>query len=138
MSILKPKIIILFTFLSFFASCGEDNYDKENLKEKRTLYFLGCKEFFYIYGYTYGMLGNHSEIIVSRDKIKNKGSNPERDLIFKDDVIFYKIKHDSLYLFVSKKINIPKRLKTKVKIIQKEIEGFENNKVIRVLSFEWS
>lgn len=123
MAILRIKTIILFLVLFLFSSCEEDDYDKEHLKEKRTLYFSKCDEFFYIYGYTYGMLGNHAEIIISKNKNKNK--NPKTDIYFKGGLIFYKIKSDTLYLFVQTKKEIPNNLKTKVKIIQKELEGYE-------------
>lgn len=135
MDISKNKLYIIGFFIAMILSAmyifsQEEDFDKEHLK-LYSLYFEKHNEYVHIHTYSYGLLGNHSKIIISKNKIRNAVFNPQKDIFAKGvSTIFYKKTQDTLYLFPSSNLNIPTNFISKVKIVQKDLENAEFVKLL--------
>jgi hypothetical protein len=126
----KAATSILFIFV--LMSCKEKSYD-----ESHTNIFeadVNGKKI-YIHKYTWGLSGNHSDIVVSLEKIENKKIDVSKDILYKgNSIMFYKVKNDTLFLLVETIAEIPKDFSNVVKVLQEE----KSNRDLNILRETYS
>jgi hypothetical protein len=137
------KILILSTvfvgllagilFLWFTKSIGEpDVQATTNEYNEYVVSFDELSEKIYIRARTWGLAGNHQEIILSNEPIDNKHGEyfKDRQFIFLDSTeLYYKKKGmNTLEIYVDYKSDIPQTFSSKVNIEQIELKSLDQVK----------
>lgn len=92
--------------------------------------FESLEEKIYIKARAWGLAGNHEEIILSNEPIKNKHLEYfyDRQFIFLSvtEIYYKKVNEDTLEVYVSYKSDEPRDFRSKVKIKQIEFKDLNN------------
>jgi hypothetical protein len=114
---------LTMVFIYFYQSKSIDEIDNKNIG--RVLVFPN-KDTLYISATSWGLAGNHEEIILSNQVIsKNYVPNKETDYIFYTPEIYYKNSFDKLIIYVNESSVIkPKIFKTSIEI---DIKGLKTS-----------
>lgn len=133
--------VILLVLLALFLTAGGvywftlnalDDIDMHLIEDNYIIDFEELNEKVYIKTKMWGLVGNHSEILLSTLPFNNTHEeyNKETQFVFINSTELYYQKKgvDSLLLYVDYKSEIPQKLTTKIKIKQIELKNFDEVK----------
>ncbi|MGE3384995.1 MAG: hypothetical protein AB7L70_18860 [Pyrinomonadaceae bacterium] len=119
------------TIFLWFTKSAEESEVPSDANEY-VISFDEIGERVFIRARTWGLAGNHQEIILANEPINNKHGEyfKDRQFIFLDSTeLYYKKKGaDTLLIYVDYKSDTPENLTTNIKIEQIELEGPEQIK----------
>lgn len=122
-------ILVIGAVIYFLFRKGVGEFDVPSSGNKYVINFNELNENVYFYAESWGVSGNHEEIILSTEPInENREYSKDKDFIFYTSDVYYKKKGvDTLIVYAgSSSIGpYPKDLKTSIKIIQQELKNYD-------------
>jgi len=117
-------VVILGTFFCVFL-VNLKKIDFTPKSDKYTIVFEEIQEKLFIETRIWGLAGNHEAILISSTPISSGVQYlKDREYVFLNSELFYKKTGiDTLLLRVYHKVEVPEKMFTKIKIIQKEFES---------------
>ncbi len=132
---LKINVIVVFAFLlliilSFWFAFKATNVNMKPLIKTEEIIFNNLSEKVYLRAMSWGIAGNHNEIIISTKPIApiDRKSKKENDFIFYTTEIYYKKQGVDTLLVYSVSSSIgkePKNYDGKVKIVIKSLKTYD-------------
>lgn len=131
-----PVLVITLGMLFWLFIRGIGEIDIPSTRNDYIVDFEKLQEKIYIRAKSWGVAGNHEEIILATSPIENENReySKDRGYVFYSSELFYKKKGiDTLLVYVDYRSKEPKNLPSQIKIVQielkdtKEIKDYEEN-----------
>jgi hypothetical protein len=101
-----------------------DGLDASEQKDSKVV-FDNLNDTVYVMASSWGLTGDHIEIVLSSLPIANRASNAASDYIFYEPTIYYKKEEDTLIVYSPSIAVIPDSFNSKVKIKQVQVGSNE-------------
>ncbi len=128
--VVSSATVALAAFLGFSNFFSSNDADAASSYNEYVIDFDSLGEKIYVRARAWGLAGNHEEIILSNEPIKNKHLEYfyDRQFIFLSvtELFYKKTNEDTLEVYVDYKSEVPPKFQSKVKIKQIEFKDVDN------------
>lgn len=125
--IIVVGLIVVASAVYLFVYNSVDGLDTSTHKDSKIV-FPVLNDTVYLMASSWGLTGDHIEIVLSHTPIVNRSSNVNPDYFFYDPTIYYKQEYDTLVIYSLTLANVPGNFNTRIKIKQVKLEGREEMK----------
>jgi hypothetical protein len=120
-------LIIIASAVFLFVYNAVDGLDTSMHKENKVV-FPNLNDTIYVMASSWGLTGDHIEIVVSHSSVVNRSSSIDSDYIFYEPTIYFKRDNDTLIFYSLTLANIPRNFDSRINIKQIKVEDIEQMK----------
>lgn len=125
--IIGTVLVLAAVALFWFTYNAMDGLDTSVHKDSKVI-FDNLNDTVYVMASSWGLTGDHIEIVVSSLPIANRGSRAVSDYIFYEPTIYYKKEGDTLVVYSQSIAVVPDNFNSSVKIRQVQVRDNEEMK----------
>jgi hypothetical protein len=125
--IISAIVILLIAYL--FYDGTQDNDIVYKIKE---IHSNDLNTSIFIKQKVWGLTNDNQTIIISKSSTKKFSPDPATDYIYEGlSPFYYKFYHDTLFVYIMNKSEVPQSLKTEIKIVQTKLANPEMMRLIK-------
>ena len=125
--IIGTVLVLIAVALFWFTYNAMDGLDTSVNKDSKVV-FDNLNDTVYVMASSWGLTGDHIEIVVSSLPIVDRASNAASDYIFYEPTVYYRKEKDTLVVYSPSLAILPDNFNSKVKIKQMQVRSNEEMK----------